>query len=88
MLKSPTNHPKDIRKTLRWVIEHFYCISVHIDFFPSEKKWPTHHSQSGKHGRFGHVIEQEKYHMVATFYVILNLRDPYVLNFSPVQCPT
>ena len=28
VLKSPTNQPKDIRKTLKRVSEHFYCISV------------------------------------------------------------
>ena len=28
--KSPTNHPKHTRKTLKRVSEHIYCISVHV----------------------------------------------------------
>ena len=41
-LKSTTNHPKDIRKTLERANEHFHCISVHIRDIAY--KFPIHSS--------------------------------------------
>ena len=40
-LKSRTNHPNHIRKTVKRVSEHFYCISVHIRDIAS---FPIHSS--------------------------------------------
>ena len=50
----------------------------------------TRRSRSGKHSKFGHVIEQEKCHAVACweFHLILNLVNHFLLNkqdwLSPV----